>query len=232
MNYHEHLKTEYWQEAARRVKASAGFKCQVCNSPRDLVAHHRTYAHLGDELNHLGDLICLCGRCHTSFHKVEEIGGVRRATVMPDKERVTPPPPQRLQPVRSRKEERREERNMKLRLRHEMKMKQMAVQLARITRPDRLADMDKAVSALYDHEADMPAVFPTVIDAALVNKFTTKAGGITGKTMQALNVPMPLVKRWKDRLIGQTITEKQCRAALVGRECRSTARTLNLVSAP
>jgi hypothetical protein len=36
-----------------------------------LQAHHRTYEHKGDELNHLDDLICLCKKCHKNFHAVE-----------------------------------------------------------------------------------------------------------------------------------------------------------------
>lgn len=250
MNYHDHLKTEYWQEVARKVKSSAGFKCQVCNSPQGIVAHHRTYAHVGDELNHLGDLICLCGKCHTSFHKVEEVNGVRRATVMPDKDRVTSPVPTKPLSIRSKKEMRREMRYLKARVRHEAQKAELERRLVKLAAKEtigikqeekakkkerfnaeriRIEEMDRAVSALYDHNADMPSSFPVTIDSALMAKFTTKAGGITGKTMRALNVPRPPVKGWPARLIGQVITEEQCRAALEGRECRSTARTLNLV---
>lgn len=66
--YHDYLKTDYWKAVAGAVKAKAKFKCQVCNSPHDLDAHHRTYEHRGNELNHLEDLICLCRRCHGIFH--------------------------------------------------------------------------------------------------------------------------------------------------------------------
>lgn len=67
-SYDNYLKTEYWQSVAKAVKARAKFKCQVCNSPLDLVAHHRTYENRGKELEHLDDLICLCRRCHEVFH--------------------------------------------------------------------------------------------------------------------------------------------------------------------
>lgn len=53
------------------MKKRAKFRCQLCNSPLDLQAHHRTYEHKGDELNHLNDLICLCKKCHKNFHAVE-----------------------------------------------------------------------------------------------------------------------------------------------------------------
>jgi hypothetical protein len=73
MKYHDYLKTEYWQQVSRKVKERGGYRCQVCNSPHDLQAHHRTYDHRGNELKHLDDLICLCRRCHAIFHgKVAE----------------------------------------------------------------------------------------------------------------------------------------------------------------
>ena len=68
MSYNDYLNTDYWKAVAGAVKARANWKCQVCNSPLDLNAHHRTYDHRGDELNHLSDLICLCRRCHAVFH--------------------------------------------------------------------------------------------------------------------------------------------------------------------
>lgn len=66
--YQEYLKTDYWKEVQLQVKKRAGFRCQVCNSQMDLVAHHRCYDHRGSELEHLGDLTCLCARCHSLFH--------------------------------------------------------------------------------------------------------------------------------------------------------------------
>jgi len=69
--YQAYLATPYWRKVSRAVKKRAGFRCQLCNSPLDLQAHHRTYEHKGDELNHLDDLICLCKKCHKNFHAVE-----------------------------------------------------------------------------------------------------------------------------------------------------------------
>lgn len=68
MKYDEYLQTEYWQEVSKAVKAKAGWKCQICNSPHDLNAHHRTYEHRGNELEHLEDMTCLCRRCHANYH--------------------------------------------------------------------------------------------------------------------------------------------------------------------
>jgi 5-methylcytosine-specific restriction endonuclease McrA len=66
--YQAYLATPYWREVSRLVKKRYGWRCGVCNSPLALQAHHRTYEHQGDELNHLDDLICLCKVCHKLFH--------------------------------------------------------------------------------------------------------------------------------------------------------------------
>jgi len=66
--YADYLKTEYWITVSDAVKKRDGYKCRVCNSPHDIQAHHRNYAHRGDELNHLDDLTTLCRRCHETFH--------------------------------------------------------------------------------------------------------------------------------------------------------------------
>lgn len=66
--YAEYLKSEYWGAVSKEVKRKAGFRCQVCNSPHDLNAHHRTYENRGNEMQHLDDLVCLCRRCHETFH--------------------------------------------------------------------------------------------------------------------------------------------------------------------
>ena len=68
MKYTEYLQSSYWKQVARAVKARAGNRCQVCNSRKELCAHHRTYENKGNEMNHLDDLTCLCLRCHTLFH--------------------------------------------------------------------------------------------------------------------------------------------------------------------
>jgi len=66
--YREYLKTDYWKKVSLEVKARANFRCQVCNSPNQLNAHHRTYANKGNELEHLDDLTCLCKQCHSLYH--------------------------------------------------------------------------------------------------------------------------------------------------------------------
>jgi hypothetical protein len=66
--YAEYLTSDYWKAVSEAVRAKAGYRCQICNSPHDLQAHHRSYAHRGRELDHLDDLTCLCRRCHEIFH--------------------------------------------------------------------------------------------------------------------------------------------------------------------
>ena len=70
--YDEYLTTDYWKAVTQAVKQRAGYRCQVCNSQHDLQSHHRTYDHRGRELEHLGDLICLCRRCHGIFHGIAQ----------------------------------------------------------------------------------------------------------------------------------------------------------------
>lgn len=64
--YAEYISGTHWKELNKRVKARAGYRCQVCDSPHDLQAHHRRYDNRGNES--LDDMICLCRRCHSIFH--------------------------------------------------------------------------------------------------------------------------------------------------------------------
>lgn len=65
-DYQNYLAGKHWQEISKKVKQRAGYRCQVCDSPLDLQAHHRRYDNRGRES--LDDLICLCRRCHGVFH--------------------------------------------------------------------------------------------------------------------------------------------------------------------
>jgi len=81
--YAEYLKTDYWHAVTLAVKAKAGYRCQVCNSPHDLQAHHRTYEHRGSELDHLDDMTCLCRRCHSIFHGATQTSDIPAPKVEP-----------------------------------------------------------------------------------------------------------------------------------------------------
>lgn len=67
MPYPEYLKTTHWQELRSKKIKQAGFRCQVCNTPKvTLHVHHRTYENRGQE--DMRDLIVLCAVCHQTFH--------------------------------------------------------------------------------------------------------------------------------------------------------------------
>lgn len=51
-----------WKAKARACKKRFGYRCAICNSPRNLEAHHRTYRNLFNEKQ--ADLTCLCRDCH------------------------------------------------------------------------------------------------------------------------------------------------------------------------
>lgn len=68
MDYHDFLETPYWKAIAEKVKYKANFRCQICNSNERLNVHHRSYKNHGDELHHMGDLICICKDCHEKHH--------------------------------------------------------------------------------------------------------------------------------------------------------------------
>lgn len=77
--YADYLQTDHWKRVSDAVKRKANYRCQVCNSPHDLNAHHRTYENKGRELDHLDDLVCLCRRCHAVFHGKADGMGVALA---------------------------------------------------------------------------------------------------------------------------------------------------------
>jgi hypothetical protein len=68
-SYRCYLESDHWR-ALRVAYMAAGLPCRclACLSPR-FQLHHRTYTRLGRE--QLGDLIPLCGECHTKVHEYE-----------------------------------------------------------------------------------------------------------------------------------------------------------------
>lgn len=67
MPYDEYLKTPHWQKVRELAIERASGKCQVCNSTKNLNAHHRNYSRRGDE--QAEDIIVLCRDCHKLFHQ-------------------------------------------------------------------------------------------------------------------------------------------------------------------
>ena len=68
MDYQNFLKTPYWKAISAHTKYKAGYRCQLCNSPYKLIAHHRSYNIHGFEHAHMQELIILCNNCHNKFH--------------------------------------------------------------------------------------------------------------------------------------------------------------------
>lgn len=79
--YRAFLRSAEWQEIKAEVIRRAGGRCQLCGSPHNLEAHHRTYrADLAD----LSELVCLCRDCHATFHRHRRLWdsqGVKAALV-------------------------------------------------------------------------------------------------------------------------------------------------------
>lgn len=65
--YAEYIQSEAWQQQRTYALDRAKNRCQLCNSPYRLQAHHRTYERLGKEEPE--DLTVLCDECHRTFHK-------------------------------------------------------------------------------------------------------------------------------------------------------------------
>lgn len=69
LKYGDFLRTPYWWVVSTNVKKRAGGRCMLCNSGKKVAAHHRSYDNHGYEHQHQNDLICLCEKCHSKFHK-------------------------------------------------------------------------------------------------------------------------------------------------------------------
>ena len=68
MPYAEFLRTDYWRTVRRHVLRTRTWRCTACGCRERPNVHHTTYAHVGSEHAHLGDLIVLCRRCHRGIH--------------------------------------------------------------------------------------------------------------------------------------------------------------------
>lgn len=80
-DYNTYLNSDYWQYVKTLVIKRDFCRCQnkkrsnttnqlkKCGSQSKLEVHHKTYENLGNELNHLDNLITLCSKCHEKIHE-------------------------------------------------------------------------------------------------------------------------------------------------------------------
>lgn len=66
--YHAYIKSAAWAQVRRAYYATHPRRCRRCGATSALELHHKTYRHLGRELDHLDDLVCLCEDCHDKLH--------------------------------------------------------------------------------------------------------------------------------------------------------------------
>lgn len=65
--YYKYLKSTKWLKKRNKALKRSGYKCQVCGYKKNLQVHHNTYEHIFHE--HKQDLVVLCWKCHSTFHK-------------------------------------------------------------------------------------------------------------------------------------------------------------------
>ena len=65
--YRVWLGTDQWQYRRHQALERDEYRCQNCGSHAQLVVHHQSYDHVGDEWPQ--DLIVLCRECHDWEHE-------------------------------------------------------------------------------------------------------------------------------------------------------------------
>ncbi|MEH2275419.1 MAG: replicative DNA helicase [Nostoc sp.] len=68
LNYYEYIDSQNWQEVRKLALQRSGRKCQICGAGNDLDVHHNSYDNLGNERDHLEDLVVLCSDHHQLYH--------------------------------------------------------------------------------------------------------------------------------------------------------------------
>lgn len=252
MKYADFLKTPYWRDVAYAVKKRDGFRCVVCNTGGAIAAHHRTYAHHGEEHLHLGDLTTLCNDCHERHHfppppprervvKVVETvvrrEVVREVVYMP-RPRSTPPPD--IEKIK-------QMQGKKFFSHAAVKLSIKAVRLRELGR--------EAVEAMLDEQAaryeakkqrwappspeelivgdpatvdrDMPPGNQIVLTLELIDLCRTN-GAFTSATVRAFGLdPGRLVAGWPRSLVGSVLTREQFREAMLGRHRYASRKSAN-----
>jgi uncharacterized CHY-type Zn-finger protein len=69
--YVAYRRTAAWQHKRRAALERADYRCQVCDSTKQLDVHHRTYERLYRETP--SDLTVLCRACHQLHHGIRAV---------------------------------------------------------------------------------------------------------------------------------------------------------------
>jgi 5-methylcytosine-specific restriction endonuclease McrA len=72
--YNSYLKSDDWAAKRKSILKRDNYQCQACGSRRNLQVHHKSYKHVGHELNE--ELTVLCRPCHMKKHGRKEATGV------------------------------------------------------------------------------------------------------------------------------------------------------------
>lgn len=64
--YKAYIKSPAWFAFRKAIVELRGYKCQLCQSIKDIDLHHMTYKRLGKE--DLRDVLLVCRTCHTFIH--------------------------------------------------------------------------------------------------------------------------------------------------------------------
>ena len=72
--YKDYLASPYWSFVATVYKCRANFRCERCGKEQysNLSLHHKTYEHIGSELQYPEDMEILCAQCHMKEHNIED----------------------------------------------------------------------------------------------------------------------------------------------------------------
>lgn len=73
--YKEYTDSPIWKYTSSLFKFMRNYTCEKCEkqfNPTHLVVHHKSYNHLGSEIQHPEDMQLLCTDCHLETH------GIRR----------------------------------------------------------------------------------------------------------------------------------------------------------
>lgn len=76
--YRAYRKTHQWNSLCLARQMRDGFCCAACSRKTGLQAHHRRYP-LTWDLDHVGNLLTLCSRCHKAITRALGHGTKRRA---------------------------------------------------------------------------------------------------------------------------------------------------------